>query len=540
MSDPLVRTFDALASTANPQAGEVLLAALDVPDARIRAAAAGAIIRRTGSRGQVELLRRWAEWDAATRDVIARQAGALAGTVRQCVLHGDPTLRQQALEFIRRTELYEVAPTLLTLLAGKADVPADDIAETLQHLTNRLYEHCQHYAEELASGTALRGIMPIRHSLLVALDQSLGEFDRLRRPDVVVESVLALGDPDCFAVRKALSQAAPACRDLAAGRLNESRHPGVMQLVLDFLSKNYPHPKAFEALQTRRDIEFVSHLLRWFPARLSPLQQKNIRQVESLAWLGPGGLLDVIPPPLQPALVSLLAASGLPTDEKLRVQEWLVRNGGTEGRLAAAEVLVALDRRSVRQILFEGLESADEQVQAWATGQLRHHGIPQAVALLMERLDSPSEAVRAAARAELQGFTLDRALVQCDQLEPLAARRLGELLLKIDPECLPKLMQELRHPIRRRRVRAAAGSQALGLHVKLIPYLLEMLDDEDAIVRRTAVEALSDVPSADVRESLGRMLADPSPRVREAAERAIEALRRPGPSASSAMTGNSV
>ena len=68
------------------------------------------------------------------------------------------------------------------------------------------------------------------------------------------------------------------------------------------------------------------------------------------------------------------------------MQEWLVRHGSAQGRRGAASVLDRLDFETTQSILLEGLDSEDEDVSAWATGELRPRHVPNAFRLLISRL----------------------------------------------------------------------------------------------------------------------------------------------------------
>jgi HEAT repeat protein len=220
----------------------------------------------------------------------------------------------------------------------------------------------------------------------------------------------------------------------------------------------------------------------------------------------------------------------------MAVQEWLVRHGSLEGRLAATEVLSQLDENEVESIIYTSLEDKDEKVQAWATSQLRSQHIPQAVGLLLERLDSPLESVRDAARHELGSFNLQFVLEFYEHLSPEAARRAGALIQKIEPDCIAKLAAELANPVLRRRLRAARAALAMGMHTKVVPSLLAMLDDPDQLSRRTGIEVLANVPTPEVAASLRLLLEDPSPRVRDDAAKALEKIQLRGVSSSAGST----
>jgi HEAT repeat protein len=527
MAESLTKTFDLLATTKSSNAVDVLVMALDSQQAAIRDRAVGALLQRGTVRCQTEVIRRLPSLSPAARKLVEDDEARLAATLRQCLLHGDQELRACALSIVVDTENFDQVPTLLQILDQRDDPFQQAASDALQDLVNRLYEHCHGGGVRRAGSRGHRKAPQARQAVLAALDAACNRFDSLVRPTVIVESILVLGDPDNFAVRKLLSQSAPPCRELAAELLVHSKHPGVMRLLMSSLDQNYPHTRAMEAIAARADAEFVCHLLRSFPKRLSESQQKNLRQLTRIAWLSDERLpLAAIPPALHPALVAFVQASGLDADVKTDVHKWILRNGGVEGRQAAGGVLESVAPDAVRSILFGSLNSASEDVQAWATSQLRTQGVPEAIKLLLQRLDSSLPAVREAARGELESFNLELLLSIFDHLDRNVCLRAGQLVRKTDTRCIEKLQAELNSPIRRRRIRAALASSALGLAGEAQSGLLAMLSDQDAQVRRVAVEVLASVPAAEVVAALSELQHDSSPRVRDAAMQSLEAIQR--------------
>jgi hypothetical protein len=311
---------------------------------------------------------------------------------------------------------------------------------------------------------------------------------------------------------------------LAANLLMTSRVPGVMQSVLDFMARSYPPLRVFQVLQERSDLKFILSLLQSFPRNPGETLIKNIRQVESVAWLKDLEVLDTIPQELHEALVAFVSSTGIPHAMKTAVHQWIIRNGSSEGRLASAEALTVLDDRAVKTALYDSLESKDEVAQAWATGQLRSRGIPEALRLLIERLDSPHDSVRAVARDELQSFNLELMLGLFDQIDSTLARRAGLLVRKIDTDYVRKLNGELTGPIARKRMHAARGAVALGMQDEVADAILSLADDEDPLVRRTIVELLPEIKSPDIPSILDRLRDDPNARVREGVDAAIARL----------------
>ena len=130
--------------------------------------------------------------------------------------------------------------------------------------------------------------------------------------------------------------------------------------------------------------------------------------------------------------------------------------------------------------------------------------------------------MREATREELKSFDVPKMIQMFEDIDPAVCRRAGQLIEKIDPGCHQKLREELGSPIQRRRIRAARASQIMGMHLKVVPTLIEMLEDEDDMVRRTAVDVLGSVRSADSMDAIQGMLDDESLRVRETAVKILE------------------
>ena len=360
---------------------------------------------------------------------------------------------------------------------------------------------------------------------MAALDEACQFFHELAYAEDVVESILVLGGPGHFSAQKVLSQGSAECRALARELLQTSRHPGVMRFLLDSLSKPYPPSRVIDAIQTRADPEFILATLRWVPKRWTATQERNLRQIEHIAWLtGNEVFLDLIPEELQTALMTFISATGLDRDIKTAVREWIVRNGCPEARNQAIAVLDELDDETVQGIVLDGLDSDDPDVEAWATSQLRSQHVPDALNKLIAKLDSPEASVQAVARQELQGFDLDCVLSRFEEMSPEARKNAGTLLKKINPDFLVELTRELHHPIRRHRLRAIRGSLALGWHLQVFHSLLFLINDEDTLIRRAAIEVLGHIPTPESIAALVALKADPSQRVRETVEQALSRL----------------
>lgn len=544
MANALHKTLDVLARTRNATAVDLLIAAIHIPNDEIRVASLAALCKRHSTRGNIEAIRNLRNLTTEMRAVLERNATSLSQAMRQCLLHGDQELRANALEMVRWFEDFGQMPTLLNLIEDAQCPQRELTAHIIGELVNRLYDHL-HFGKgqsgaapspSAASSTApshtfLRDAPRIRHQTLAFLESACQRYEAHRCPQVI-QGLLVLADPESPIVKKLFRESSEVCRQAADTLLQKSTHPGVMSLIAQSMTQNYPHSAIIQAFEKREDPEFICHILRTWPKKLTQVQQKNFKDIKSITWLQPDRLnLEIIPPGLHKPLVAFVLITGLPHAHRLTVMEWMLKHGCPEGRTAATEVLVGLADDKVQEVILEGLESEQPEIQAWATSQLRSREIPHTFELLIERLDSPMPEVREAARAELVDFNMLRVLDMYEHLDGKTCLAVGRLVQKIDPQAIEKLKAEMRQPIRRKRIRAARGAQAMGMQLKVLDALLLMIADSDALVRRTVVEVLGTTPAAVALETLSEALNDPSPRVREAASRSLLQLRSLKPAA---------
>lgn len=527
MADPLATTFKVLTSTNNAFAVEALIPALDVRNEQIRTQALKALISRPNARGHIEIIRRLETLSPELRVIAEKATRQLSPALRQCIVHGDDQLRTNSLEFSRKTDNYDQVETLVEILSSKRNSAMhDEAAETMRFLVNSLYDRVRPDPENPGSNRDYAS--PIKQKILLSLHTACSHISEIAHPSDVVESLLILGDMEDFAVKAAFTQGPQECRELATQALQQSVHPGVMQLICDSMSERFPLPRVFEVLATRNDPEFVQHVLRWMPQKPSQRQQRNLKQIKDVCWLDPEQpMLVQLPEHLQANAARLITATGIDREKKRALQEVLVRGGGQGGRMAVSDVLADMDPAAIREVIFRALASDDPGVQVWATGQLRNQGIPEAFRLLVSRLDSPIDAVRDAARSELSSFNVPSMIEMYDHFDADNCRRAGELLQKIDPDCSAKLRREMANPIRRKRIRAARAAEAMGMQTQVLPALTVMLDDTDPLVRRTSVEVLSGILIPEVVRMLQNLSDDPSPRVRDAVMKALSSVGEP-------------
>lgn len=522
MAAPWERTLAVLRHSEDAQATSLVLAALAVPIDEYRVIVAEVIAQRLVPREMIELLRQFPTLPDQVGAVIQRYGPNLSGAFRQLVLHGTPAEQTQLLATIRDTDSFDQLPLLIELLQ-REPFPQEGVLETYRVLIDRLVEVLDGNIHRHLSDQTLTVASRSRTAVVTQLEQLVVDVSELpTAAGDFIEALLIVGTMSTPAVRKLLWNSPPAVRQLAISQLLTGTHPAMARRLLESLSQSYPHPRMFDILGQRRDVEFVCHFLRQLPARLSGPLLENLQQIDRIDWLQQDlSLLDLLPPDLQPVLIEFVVVTGLPRETKVAVHDWMLHFGSANGKIAAAEHAGLLDEGVMQDVLRDSLDSEDEDVQVWAVSQLRAHAIPDSFRVLVERLDSPIAAVRTAARAELADFDTDRVCSLAMSLDAETGRCVGELLLKIDDHAVSKLQRELAHPMRQRRLQTLQRLTRLDLQDVLIDAILALIDDPDPTIRRTVAETLS--RSLEPRAAIGleRLLGDEQPRVRESAARAL-------------------
>jgi hypothetical protein len=526
VTHPLEVTFRFLASAPDEAADQLLRGALDIPAVSGRAATA--LLHRRSTSGTLEIVRRAAQFSQTELHDLRPHAELLARVVRPLLSDHDPDDRARARAAVLRFELFGALPQIVDLVARPEQPDRDALVELAFALCAKLYERlnsgettARNVAARAAPLPALADLGHDRRQAVAALARACLAYEVHLAPQLV-EGLLMLGRYADEPVKHLFHECGRPLQECLEHVLRESRHPGVMSFITESQESNYPPRAAVAAYCRRTDAEFAAHVLRVWPGSLTLIHAENLRAIHEVGWLAPGaGALPQIPRELQPRLVPLVKELGLPDEARLAVLEWLVSSGTDAARLAACELLSVLESQSVQDVVIESLEAEEPGVQAWATSQLRSLEVPNAMELLLERLDSPLAEVREAARAELGDFRMPRVLENFRHIEPRSYPAVAALVRKIDPRAAETLSHEMTGTTPRRAARAARVALALGFSAEVQEALLEMSRAADSLARRAAVEVLAEAPAHAAHAALLERLHDASPRVRQAAAQAI-------------------
>lgn len=511
----LPTTFALLATTTNEAAIPVLVAALASPDRAVQHAALRAIMQRQHPLALREVLRRLHTADEGWREALSLWPSRASGIIREALLDPDPQLAINACQACLWSRDFDMLPVLAAALDSDS---APHAAAALLELADELHEGlCA--PEDFRQQRLLE---QARHHAIGPLQDAARRYSRHRRAEAV-EALLLVADRNDPALRAMLYEPGDPAHSICIDLLARGQRAGVVRLLVSFLEDPRPPLAVMQVLAQRGDRPFLEILLRKACHELSPTAQGNLQRLEQPAWLrGVTEALPTLETELQLAAVRL-AGYGARRSIGLPLLTALARQGTAAARCAAIEALAAYSGEQVDALICQATTDPDPHVQAAACRQLRPRNIPQARERLIALADSPAAEVRAAVREQLSEFTAAGMLATWDNLDAAARAAVARLVLKLDPQTLVVLREELRSPARKRRLRGVEVASTLGLSIELEDELLDLLADEDPHIRAAAAQALGTSTSLTAQAALREAERDSHPAVRRAVAAALAA-----------------
>ncbi len=534
MSHGFAATFQVLTKSPNEASAGVLLPLLDAADPAVAEAALAALLDRRSVAGQHAIVKRLHQIDDRWRAIIDGRRGRLSQALRDAVVSTDPALCRNGCQAILWFKEYDLVPALVNALEDEANPNCDLVAQTLLQLAELLYA-------DLAGPRDYRDRRDpqlVRRHVTTSLENSVKRFGKHRRLEVI-ESFLLLAARDNVTLRKVLADPLdPAYKPLMQV-MSTSGRAGIIRLLLSGLDDAQPPAALLQLIGQRGDLKFVGYLLSRVGHAPGQTVAHNLKRITSIGWLRPDHdwSLDQLDGPGQHAAVRLVVASGLKRQSAFEFLERVLDRGHVAGRRAAVSALAQFNGADAAALVQRALDDPDPLVQAAALGQIRHRGVPGALGRLIDALDSSHEAIRQAARASLNEFTLARFLAAFETLDDEVRHSTGRLVAKVDLDAEARLIEEMQSQSRTRRLRAVEVARYVKMLDRLEAALIRLLEeDEDHLVRREAARSLAGSRSAESRAALVRAAReDRNVPVQEAARESLELqaalAREPGPAA---------
>jgi HEAT repeat protein len=518
MSEGLAATFRVLTKTENESAVRVLILALDSRDTIIQEGALKALLSRRSPEGKKEILRRMQNIPPSWKRVVQEYLNRLTGTLRDAVLGGDESLCLNACLAAVMFRDYNLIPSLLAAMEDSSKNKSVMAAEVLLELTVLLYDELLKPREPSDGGDP----QWIRQHVVASLETAVQRFGRHKQREVI-EAFLLLVDCENELLNHILQNPHHVVFLVLMEMLSRNTQPAVLQLLLSYLDVPQSPSAVLSVIANRNDIIFLRLLLGKIGREMTEPLRQNLKTITSFPWLqNAGKLLDQLDDAAQQNLVRLAMVSGIPRNQAFNALQWILKEGKAGGRREAACALAEFPGVEANSLALKSLDDPDPQVQAAIAGQLRNRGIPGVLPRLLKLLDSPHSVVRRTVRQNLSEFSFPRFLAAFEMLEDDPRENLGALVLKIDPQTIPRLRMELESAVRSRRLRGLAMTRVLNVGDRVEDLLLERLRDEDSRVRVEAAAALAGCRSPISRNALYDALQDRSHAVQEAVRKSLK------------------
>jgi hypothetical protein len=522
MQGGLHKTERVLAESRNRAVLPMLAAALSSHDADIRAAAIRATMRRRDVDSHTQLLHHVDRFDETDLTVLENCFHAMqhhaAPALKAALAPGDGSLCHNACRLIEVCHVYAQFPTLVKALEHPRQLHAPQIASTIEFLATALHGELEKWARGDRNRTDPTFA---RHQLLATAAKSLTNAKNAPEQELV-DAFLMLAPNDHAALHQIMGAASHPCHATVATTLATSNAPVVMDRLVEFLRDTAAPSAILEIIAERTDSEFVTELFQSlkYPVPLRALQ--NMKQLKSVGWLeSRREILLELDGRAQAIAVELAMASGISRNSQFELLKLLLQNGLAEGRRASCQALAQFSTPAATQLVLGALTDPDAAVQAAALRQLRSRHVPNALAILVARLNSPHLEIRDAARSSLAEFNFARYRAMFDLLDDDAVRTTGILVRQVDPTTRQKLVEELTAPSISARLRGIEMALAMEATLDVCEQLIELACHENVALRKEAVTALGEASGPQVIAALTIATRDTNRSVAEAANRSL-------------------
>jgi hypothetical protein len=498
-------TYQTLGHSRNEAAIDVLCAALDEADGAIRQQALTALMARTEPRAAAQVLANWAKLQPDDLPVLGQKKNWLASSIEVSLKSsGEPVLT--AIAAAAKLELSSVLPQLILLAESSAS----------RSIQQRATQAIVSMVKPLGSAARADRDQPtVRSPVLSRLADSVRRFF-MHRNEAMVDAFLLVASWGDSELRNLLASSGPET-DLVFRRLSQSGDPGVIELLAGFIRRRNLTDRVRETIQSRQDEPFRDALLRTIGVEPSATVLANLRDIGMPACCRGGeALIGSLPLAyLAPLVYLYVAASRDPVETLHLIVAAVQRHSGCEA--AAAFALARCEVPDADFWMRAALPVADGDPLTIAADENA-----RLLQRLIKLLNNPDPGLQRGLRRVLQPLHAEQMLPRFESLRPRSRRRLGRVVMMVDPEALGRVRDALRHPVMRHRLQAIAMADALAA-VDLLSDSFERIareDHQEARVR--AAEAMSHASGEKTLHLLQEMTNLPECPVRDAAMVAIE------------------
>ncbi len=357
----------------------------------------------------------------------------------------------------------------------------------------------------------------VRGPVIANLADSLRRFS-MHRNEQLVEAFLICSTWSDVQLRQLLTEQGPES-ELICQQLYESTRVSVMALLAGFLKRRKIHEQILQAIRTRSDAAFRDTLLRVTGLEPTQVILKNLRDV-GMPRCCQGGetLLSALPAECRASLVHVHVACNPDYIETLHLIAATAEHGTRDCVTAATIALSRCEVPNACSWMRAAIHLAEQEPSTTHSDETA-----RLLQRLIRLLDHPDPGLNRNLRRVLESLHSSEMLSHFHSLRPRSRRRLGRIVMQIDPDAMNRVRDAMRHPVLTKRLDAIAMADALGAVDLLYDSFAHIAREDHQEARMRAAEAMAGATSEETLRLLEEMIALPECPVRDTA---ILAIRR--------------
>ncbi len=500
-------TYETLANTRNEAAIDVLLAAFSDDDPAVRRRALSAMLSRNEQRSSELVLENWDLLQADDLRVLQQKKNWMEPAIAAALEKGGDDV-SRAIEAAKALGLTAVIPQIVMLAESSASrVTRSFASDCVIDMVTPLGREARRDRDQ----------QTVRGPVLARLADSVRRFS-MHRNEKLIDAFLLIvtwGDAD---FRNLMGERSPQL-ELICKRLSESKHVGINDLLAGFVRRRNLPESIARIIQNRDGEEFRDSLLRNVGNEPTGTALRNLGDIGMpVCCRGGETLMRELPPEYRAALAHISTATATEPLDNLHTICTAVECGGPGCDSTAALCFSRSDVPDVKIWMRAAVPVADGNQEAIA-----ENDNARLLQRLIDLLDHPEPSVVKGVRKILGPLHTEEMLHKFDTLRPRTRRKLGRIVMNIDPDAIDRVRDALRHPVLNNRLAAIATADAFAV-VDLLSDSFKHISREDhQEARMRAAEAMSSATSDETLELLREMVELPESPVRDAAVAALEA-----------------
>ncbi|PQO34918.1 MULTISPECIES: HEAT repeat domain-containing protein [Pirellulaceae] len=512
------KTFQLFARTDNYAAVPVLVDALDSPYSDIRESALSSLLHQRHAVAQRAIVQRWRQFTPVQKSWIELSGISLEIALRELIQSNDQADFKLGLEILGQVYEYELIPSLVMIVRDTNHVHHESAGSTLINLAANLRKELRNTDERMGAAEAVRG------RAIESLGDCIRHYEQ-HESLAILESFLVLVTRENQLLREAWNNTKHPAHSSIIRFLRHSTRPEIIDLVLGTLTDLHPALPVLNIVGLRHDPAFMSELTTRLQGTLSDDTRRNLAKLSKVAWAEEHcKVLDKLNGLQQAAAVHMAMATSIGSERLYNLLVLMANSGHSSGRLAALEELASYVDAQTNEMILEAVSDPNSAVRAEALRQLRPRGIPGAIKLLLQHLDSPQLIVQDTVRRALAEFNFPRYLAAFDKMNPEARMNTGRMVRGIDGNTQRLLAAELTSEASSRRLRALKMIEVMDNHLDMEADLIKALKHDDYFLRAEAAKLLAKCHSSAVVAALKEAMLDRNVRVRENAEASLRKI----------------